>query len=80
MEGDLNFSIGHSESWGQHAQLDPFSTYFENLLDSHNLMDISSAKIFPTWRNNRVEEDDLARRVDRFLIKEGLLTLGLLHR
>eukprot|EP00253_Pinus_taeda_P027834 PITA_27834 len=77
---DLNFSNGHSESWGHHAQLDPLSAYFENFLDSHNLLDIPSAKLFPTWRNNRAGENRLARRLDHFFIKEGLLTLGLLHR
>lgn len=80
MGGDLSFSIGHSESWGHHAQLDPLSSYFKNLLDSHNLLKIISAKILPTWRNNRDNEDCLNQRLDHFLIKEGLMTLGFLHR
>ena len=68
-EGDLNFSLGHSESWGHRAQRDPLSDYFENALDSHNLIDIPSAKLQPTWRNNRIGDDSLARKLDRFLIK-----------
>ena len=48
MGGDLNFSIGHSESWGHHAQQNPLSAYFENLMVFHNLLDIPSAKLTPT--------------------------------
>lgn len=33
--GDLNFSLGFSESWGLQAQADPLAGYFEQLLDSH---------------------------------------------
>eukprot|EP00253_Pinus_taeda_P019805 PITA_19805 len=73
MGGDLNFSIGHSKSWGHQAQRNSLSDYFENALESHNLIDISSAKMHPTWRNNRIGVDSLARRLDRFLIKERLL-------
>ena len=29
--GDLNFSLGLSEIWGLHAQIDPLSNYFHNL-------------------------------------------------
>eukprot|EP00253_Pinus_taeda_P030029 PITA_30029 len=48
--------------------------FFENLLEDHNLIDIPSAK--PTWRNNRTGEASLARRLDRFLIKEPLVNRG----
>jgi len=47
--------------------------YFENLLDSHNLIDIPIVKIQPTWRNNRTGEASLARILDRFLILEALV-------
>ena len=78
--GDLNFSIGFSESWGHHAQIDPLFAYFENILENHSLIDIPSAKIQPTWRNIRIGEDNLARRLDHFLIKERLLGMGYNYR
>lgn len=76
MGGDLNFSIGFAESWGHQAQVDTLSTFFENLLEDHNFVDIPSAKIQPTWRNNKTGEASLARMLDRFLIKEPLVNRG----
>lgn len=67
--GDLNFSLGYLESWGHHTQADPLAVFFEQLLDSHNIIDIPTTKLAPT-RRNRSGEDNLARRLDRFLIKE----------
>eukprot|EP00253_Pinus_taeda_P026957 PITA_26957 len=69
--GDLNFSLGFSESWGHQAQIDPLSDFFEHLLEIHHWIDIPSAKIQHTWRNNRTGDQSLARRLDRFIIKEA---------
>lgn len=52
------------------------SVFFENLLESHSFIDIPSAKVHPTWRNNRTGEASLARRLDRFLTKEDLVNRG----
>jgi hypothetical protein len=71
--GDLNFSLGIKEVWGSHARSDPLSTYFTQKLDEHNLLDIEPVKFKPTWRNNRVGEDNIAKRLDHFLIKDTLL-------
>lgn len=74
--GDLNISLGFLESWGNHAQVDALLYQFETLLETHNLVDAPTAKKQPTWRNNRVGEASLARRLDRFLTKEGLISGG----
>jgi hypothetical protein len=42
-------------------------------MDEHNLLDIEPTKFKPSWRNNRVGEDNIAKRLDRFLIKDTLL-------
>lgn len=78
--GDLNLSIGYLESWGDHAQIDPLSDLFENVLEDHSLIDIPSVKLQPTWRNKRTGEDSLARRLDHFLIKKKLLGMGSNYR
>eukprot|EP00253_Pinus_taeda_P016512 PITA_16512 len=75
--GDLNFSIGHAKSWGHRAQRDSLSNYFLSELEAHHLIDIPSAKPQATCRNNRTGDDSLARRLDRFLVKEKVLDLGL---
>lgn len=71
--GDLNFSIGHAESWGHNAQLNPLSNTMELLLEQHELVDVPMNKMHPTWCNKRTGESSLARRLDCFLTKENLV-------
>eukprot|EP00253_Pinus_taeda_P027166 PITA_27166 len=71
--GDLNFSLGFGESWGSEAQIDPITSYMTNLLEQYELVDIPLQRLQPTWRNRRVGDAALARRLDRFLIKGPLL-------
>eukprot|EP00253_Pinus_taeda_P010409 PITA_10409 len=44
-----------------------------NLLEQHNLVDIPTNKPLPTWRNRRVRDVALARRLDHSLIKVPLM-------
>ena len=46
--GDLNFSLGISESWGPNASPDPLAEFFISLLNASNLIEIHSTKIQPT--------------------------------
>jgi hypothetical protein len=42
------------------------------------LIDIKLAKVVPTWRNGRIGQGEVARRLDRFMSIEDLLTdIGL---
>eukprot|EP00253_Pinus_taeda_P016780 PITA_16780 len=70
--GDLNFSLGFSESWGHLAQVDSLTDSMTSLLEDHKWIDTPSARLQYTWSNNRSGEQSLARRLDRFLIKEPL--------
>eukprot|EP00253_Pinus_taeda_P031123 PITA_31123 len=63
--GDLNFSLGYSESWGSMAQVDTINRYMTDLLERHNLIEVPMHKPLPTWRNRRIGEAALARRLDR---------------
>jgi len=71
--GDLNFSLGFSEVWGTHARTDPLTSFFTQKLAECNFLDLEPIKLKPTWRNNRVGEAGVAKRLDRFLIKDILL-------
>lgn len=71
--GDLNLFLGQTESWGQRAQANSLTGFFEGLLDDHNLLNIDSARIMQTWRNHKNGVDALARRLDYFLIRAPLL-------
>jgi hypothetical protein len=65
--GDFNFSLGEAESWGPSAHPDPQATYFNHLLSSNGFIDIAPIKLLPTWRNMRVGEAHVAKRLDHFL-------------
>eukprot|EP00253_Pinus_taeda_P003996 PITA_03996 len=71
--GDLNFSPGYGESWGSMAQVDSISGFMTDLLEQFNLMDVPMNKPLSTWRNRRVGEASLARRLERFIMKRPLL-------
>eukprot|EP00253_Pinus_taeda_P009046 PITA_09046 len=71
--GDLNFSLGFSESWGHSAQVDAITEFMRNILDQKDFIDVPMQKPQPTWRNRRVGTAALARRLDRFLMKGPLL-------
>ena len=46
--GDLNFSLGFSESWGSSAPVDAIRGHMKNLLDHTNFIDIPMHKPLPT--------------------------------
>lgn len=71
--GDLNFSLGIAESWGPQATPDPLAEFFNSELGNSHLINIQTTKLLPTWRNRRTGNAALARRLDRFLIKQDLL-------
>eukprot|EP00253_Pinus_taeda_P011344 PITA_11344 len=78
--GDLNFSLGRAEAWGPSAREDPLTDFFIHFLKEHILIDPSPISLAPTWRNRRSREDRIAKRLDRFLISEGLIRLVPLFR
>eukprot|EP00253_Pinus_taeda_P034846 PITA_34846 len=74
--GDLNCSLGYSKSWGHHAQANPLVVFFEQLVDLHNLIDIPSANLAPTWRNKIIGENNLDFWKAHPLTSRGNITEG----
>lgn len=70
--GDLNVYIGHAKSWGHNAYIYPLSDHISSLFEDHHLIDTPMVQIQPTRCNRRTREAMLARRLDRFLVKEPL--------
>ena len=70
--GDLNFSLGVSESWGANARADPLTDFFLSKITSSHLIDLSLLKARPTWRNKRVGDDWVGKKLDCFLLGEVL--------
>jgi hypothetical protein len=78
--GDLNFSLGPTESWGQRAHPDALSDYFRHKIGEAKLLDIAPISLRPTWRNKHIGEDFIAKRIDRFLLVESLVESPLIFR
>jgi hypothetical protein len=52
--------------------------FYRDLFLSKKLIDVKPTKLVPTWRNGRSGHEAIARRLDRCLVSEGLLsTVGL---
>ena len=71
--GDLNFSLGFSEIWGNRARLDPLFYFFTKSLENYDLVDVVPSVMLPTWNNRRVGANNISKRLDRFLLSTDLL-------
>ena len=78
--GDLNFSLGFSEIWGNRARLDPLSDFFTKYLENYDLVDVVPSVMLPTWNNRRVGTDNICKRLDRFLLSANLLHFDYFFR
>jgi hypothetical protein len=47
--------------------------YFIINLEEEGLFDIKLEKLTPTWRNKRIGERTITKRIDHFLISKGFL-------
>ena len=78
--GDLNFSFGFSEIWGNRARLDPLSDFFTKSLENYDLVNVVPSVMLPTWNNRRVGADNICKRLDRFLSFADLLDFDYFFR
>jgi hypothetical protein len=77
--GDLNFILSSDENWGGSFVPGPTEDFYRDLFTSKKLIDVKPTKLVPTWRNDRSGQDAIARRLDRCLVYEGILsTAGLI--
>ena len=59
-----------------HPRADKQSGFFLFLLENSRLVDIEPVKLSPTWRNFKTGDEEVGKRLDRFLVYEALLNLG----
>ena len=74
LAGDLNLTLNASEIWDIKAQLDPLGPFFSKLFSDHQLVDVAPPFAGPTWRNGRMGEDGISKRLDRFLLSDQLIS------
>jgi hypothetical protein len=73
MAGDFNIILSSEEAWGG-ARDGIIDDYYRDLFSSKNLIDIKPTKLVPTWRNGHIGQGAIARRLDRIMVSEDLLT------
>ena len=79
-DGDLNFSLGHSEILGVKARVDVLIDFFINLLEGLGLIDITPLESRPTWSNRRIVSEIIYKRLDRILLSADFLDSAFLLR
>ena len=80
LAGDLNLTLNASEIWGTRAQLDPLGPFFSKLFSDHKLVDVAPSYAGPTWRNGRMGEDGISKRLDGFVLSDQLISSLPRHR
>ena len=74
LTGDLNLTLNYSEIWGSKAHPDPLGPFFSKLFSDHHLVDVAPPCAGPIWRNGRIGEDGISKRLDRFLLSDQLVS------
>ena len=73
--GDLNFTLNAGDIWGKSARLDHLAPFLKNFLSVNNLIDLAPPCVGLTWKNGRVGDDGIGKRINRFLLSASLVPL-----
>jgi hypothetical protein len=57
-----------------------FGTFFKDLFDNSPLVDVAPTELVPTWRNGRLGDSSIAKRLDRFYVAEDLIGPAMRYR
>lgn len=70
--GVLNLVRSIEEKFGGTYHTDPSTDILEEIMQQHNLIDISPSNRKYTWSNKRVGKRNIKERLDRILIQENI--------
>ena len=76
--GDLNITLSQNEKRGGSISRDPFKDLVEDIISTWVLVDIKPTSGKYTWNNRRFGPGHIAARLDRFLVQDNFLLLGLI--
>ena len=77
LAGDLNVILSQDEKRGGSLVRDPIREMVDDIIMDWNLMDVKPSAGKYTWNNKRIGPGYIAARLDRFLIQDSFLLLGL---
>jgi hypothetical protein len=78
--GDMNINFSSDEVWGGSSLPRSSDGFYKVLFLSKNLIDIKPTKLVPTWQNGRSSPQAIAKRLDRCLVFDGLLSCVGIYR
>ena len=70
--GDLNLTLSTTEVWGQNARSDALANFFISLFEQKKLISLQLICLEHTWKNNRTGDQEISKRMDRFLISKEI--------
>ena len=74
MAGDINYlTLTKDDVWGKNARQDALAPFFNALFEQKRLIDLLPNRIEPTWRNRRVGQQAISKRLDIFLLSKELM-------
>ena len=73
LRGDLIYTLNILEVWGSSARVDKLVDFFHYNIEVVGLIEIEPISMGPTYKNNRVGDESVTKRIDRFLILDALL-------
>ena len=77
LAGDLNVILSQEEKRGGSLVRDPIRETVDEIILEWDLMDIKPSSGKYTWNNKRIRPGHIAARLDRFLVQDSFLLLGL---
>ena len=76
----MNLTLNGSEIWGTKEIPNPLGPLFTKLFYDHQLADVAPTCARPTWRNGRMGDEGICKRMDRFMLSYNLFSLLARHR
>jgi exonuclease III len=77
LAGDFNIITSLAEKKGGTRRLDRDAEEFSNFIDRAEMVDLQTKNGQFTWTNKRMNQFQVATRLDRFLISESIIMQGL---
>ena len=75
--GDLKIILNQDEKRGDSLVRDPIREIVDETILEWDLMDVKPSSGKYTWNNKRLGPGHIAARLDRFLVQDSFLLLGL---
>lgn len=79
--GDLNFTIGEAEIWGDNVWVGKPSNFFWQNLAQVRVTNVPPTKLTPTWRDRITDASHIAKRLDISMIVHDVVeSVDMIHQ